>query len=153
MSHKPPDATELLHGPYNAPPLRVGDREHCLYRDTLCKVTSYHDALIPWPQGIPIEGSNGPGLIVTEELFRAVRTEAAKEVQWRCRLSVGLVARYRKASGVTRTNNPRSYELIRESSRRGAEMIRRFRVSEKECNARSHRAHMLDLGRHLVLGY
>src|SRR5262245_6238624 len=112
MPRKPPDACELLHGPYHAPALSIGDRDHCLYRDTLCKVTSWHDALIPWPQGVPVKGRSGPALIVTEGLVRALRCESAKAVCRHFRLCVGVVARDRKAFGVTRTNNPRSYELI-----------------------------------------
>src|SRR5207248_773775 len=40
----------LLHGPYEPPPLRKGDRTHCLYRDALIIITAWSDGRIPWPR-------------------------------------------------------------------------------------------------------
>src|SRR5262245_66316749 len=78
-----PNGCRLLHGPYRVPPLRVGDRETCLVRDCLCRVTGYSAGPIPWPMGVPAGGRSGPGFIVTEELARAVRVAAANAVRWR----------------------------------------------------------------------
>jgi hypothetical protein len=43
------DRLKLLHGPYRAPRLRVGDRATCLFRDCLVVVTGWTDAPISWP--------------------------------------------------------------------------------------------------------
>src|SRR5262245_10917907 len=73
MPRRCPDDCRLLHGPYAAPPLRVGDREACLVRDCLCAVTGRSAGRIPWPMGVPVGGRSGPAFIVTDELARAVR--------------------------------------------------------------------------------
>ena len=38
------ERTRLLHGPYRAPSLRVGDRATCLFKDGDVVVTSWTDA-------------------------------------------------------------------------------------------------------------
>jgi hypothetical protein len=38
---------ELLHGPYQPPALRRGDRATCLYLDAEVVITSWTDARIP----------------------------------------------------------------------------------------------------------
>ena len=58
---------------------------------------------------MPIGQRSAPALLVTEELVRAVRAESAAAIRWHWDLSVAVVARYRRAFGVTRTNNPRSH--------------------------------------------
>jgi hypothetical protein len=69
---------KLLFGRYQAPALRRGDRAWCLYRDCEVVITSWSDAQITWPRG---RGSHngpfgGPGLLVNEELARAIRLES-----------------------------------------------------------------------------
>jgi hypothetical protein len=76
-----PPAARLV-GTYTAPGLRVGDREHCLFRDVLCKVTSFTEAPIDWPRGVPVGMRSAPALVVTEELAWALRSESAKAVRW-----------------------------------------------------------------------
>jgi hypothetical protein len=72
----------LLHGPYRAPPLRRGDRATCLDRDADVIITSWASAPIPWPRcRFPENGGAGSGLLVTEELVRAVRCESSLAVQ------------------------------------------------------------------------
>ena len=75
-----PDGCCLLHGPYYAPPLRVGDREACMVRDALCVVTGWSDGRIPWPMGVAVGERSGPGFVLTEELARAARSESAKAI-------------------------------------------------------------------------
>jgi hypothetical protein len=50
----PDDKVKLLHGPYRAPALRVGDRATCLSRDCAVVVTSWTDAPISWPRCRPV---------------------------------------------------------------------------------------------------
>ena len=49
----------------------------CLYRDCEVVVSSLTDAPIPWPRCQPLHCRGGWGLLVTEELVRAIRTEWA----------------------------------------------------------------------------
>ena len=74
------DRLKLLFGPYRAPPLRRGDRATCLYRDTTVVITSWTDAPIPWPRCRALDSRGGFGLLVDEELARAVRHESAAAV-------------------------------------------------------------------------
>src|SRR5262245_24334996 len=111
-----------LVGAYQATPLCIGHREHCLYRDVLCRVTSWTDAPIPWPRGVQV-GKRGAGsVIVTEEFVRAVRQESAAAVCWHWNLDGKTVAQYRRAFGATRTSNPRSHELMRSNGVKGAQV-------------------------------
>ena len=71
------DRVRLLHGPYRAPCLHVGDRATCLRRDCDVKITGWTDALLPWPKGVPVGGRSGPSIVLDEELARAVRLESA----------------------------------------------------------------------------
>jgi hypothetical protein len=48
------DRVRLLHGPYRAPKLHVGDRAQCLFRDCLVQVTAWTDARISWPRALPV---------------------------------------------------------------------------------------------------
>jgi hypothetical protein len=77
---KPTDRVKLLHGPYRAPSLRVGDRATCLFRDCDVVVTSWTDAPLSWPRCRRAEGKGHPSLLVDEELARAIRTESAAAV-------------------------------------------------------------------------
>src|SRR5262249_13990392 len=71
----------LLTGPYTPPPLRRGDRATCLFRDALVVITSWSSAPIPWPRCCrPGTHGGGSGLLVTEELVRAIRPESAVAV-------------------------------------------------------------------------
>jgi hypothetical protein len=51
------DKQRLLHGPYHAPTLRVGDRADCLMRGTVV-ITSWTDACISWPRCRRPEGKS-----------------------------------------------------------------------------------------------
>ena len=77
------ECVKLLFGPYTAPPLRRGDRASCLYRDGLVVVISWTDAPIPWPRCRALDGpGGGSGLLVDEELARAVRRESAVSIMY-----------------------------------------------------------------------
>jgi hypothetical protein len=105
------DRLRLLHGPYQAPGLRVGDRAACLYRDCDAVVTSWTDAPISWPRCKRAEGKGHPSLLVNEELACAIRTEAAAAVMRWWGVSPGVVHRWRKALAVTRVDNHGSRRL------------------------------------------
>ena len=77
-----PDKYKLLHGPYFPPRLSRGERATCLYRDTEVIVTSWSNGRIPWPR-CRVIGSRGggSGLLVNEELLRAIRTESAEALR------------------------------------------------------------------------
>ena len=75
MPQSPP---RLLAGPYTPPPLRRGDGATCLFRDADVVITSWTSAPIPWLRCCrPGTHGGGSGLLVTEELVRAIRTESA----------------------------------------------------------------------------
>jgi hypothetical protein len=75
MPRTDPDRVKLLHGPYKTPRLRRGDRAACLYRDKDVTITGMSSARIPWPLCKP-PGRTHPGLLVEEELARAIRCES-----------------------------------------------------------------------------
>jgi len=77
-----PDAPVLLFGPYHQPALRRGDRTHCLVRDALVVVTSWSDGLMSWPRCRTIGHRGGSGLLVEDELARAIRGESAQSVMY-----------------------------------------------------------------------
>src|SRR5215469_5200877 len=93
---------ELLNGPYLPPALRRGDRTTCLYRDAEVVISSWSDAPISWPRCC-LSGVRGDaGLLVTEDLVRAIRTESAAALQHFFGVSGTTAWRWRLAFGVTR---------------------------------------------------
>src|SRR5271167_1560045 len=100
MSKRTDDRTRLLHGPYQAPRLHVGDRTVCLFKDCDVAVTGWTDAPISWPRCLPVGSTGHPGLLVDDELARAVRMESAAAIRHWWGVSVCVVWRWRKALGV-----------------------------------------------------
>jgi hypothetical protein len=105
------DKQRLLHGPYQAPALRVGDRTECLLRGTVV-ITSWTAARISWPRCLPVASKGHPSLLLDTELARAVRAEAAAAVMYWWGVSDGVIHRWRMFLDVTRTNNARSHERM-----------------------------------------
>jgi hypothetical protein len=64
-----------------------------------------------------------------------------------------VVWRWRKALGVTRTNNDGSQRLIRAAAKAGAAAMSARGLTDEECDERSRRAVALDLKRFLRPGY
>jgi hypothetical protein len=115
----------LLHGPYRAPRLRKGDRASCLFRDCDVVVTGWTDARISWPRCRPLDVPRShPSLLADDELARAVRQESAAAVRYWWGVSVGVVWRWRKALGVTRTNNEGSRRRMRAAAEAGPPVCR-----------------------------
>jgi hypothetical protein len=117
---KPP---RLLAGPY--PPPHPGDRATCLYRDADVVVTSWTSAPIPWPRCCR-SGTHGggSGLLVTEELVRAIRTESAAALKHWWGVSARTVWAWRVAFGVRQWGTKGSMLLHQEISQRGGAALR-----------------------------
>jgi hypothetical protein len=107
------ELTRLLFGPYRTPRLRRGDRAFCLYRDYAVVVVRISDTRIPWPRCRPLDPPRkGLGLLVDDELARAVRHESATAVAYWWGVNRSTVHKWRRALGVTRTNNPGTHRLV-----------------------------------------
>jgi hypothetical protein len=131
-----PDRVKLLFGRCQAPPLRRGDRAHCLFRDATVIVTSWTDAPIPWPR-CRVRDSPGPGsgLLVDEELARAVRHEAAVAVMFWWAASQSTVHDWRRALGVGRTGNEGTARLVQAAAERGLMWCAASRCPPKRSSA------------------
>jgi len=128
-----PENVRLLHGPYKAPALSRGDRAVCLVRETAVVITSWTDARIPWPRCRAFASTcGGTGLLVDEELARAIRQESAAAVSYWWGVSPAVLAQWRRALAVTRTNNPGSHRLVKINARLGAAKQRAKACSDKE---------------------
>jgi hypothetical protein len=156
MTHgrrKPDDRVRLLHGPYKAPRLHVGDRATCLYRDCDVVVTAWTDAPISWPRGLPVGTKGHPSHLVDEELARAVRTESAAAVGYWWGVTAGVVWRWRRALGVGRMDSEGSRRLILAASVKGAAATRGVELPPEQVERRCRTALELNLGRNLRPGY
>ena len=123
------ERVRLLHGPYRAPALRTGDRATCLVRDCDVVVTGWSDARIPWPRCRRIGAPGHAGLLVDEELARAVMHESAVAIMHWWGVGVEAVWRWRRALDVKTRNNEGSRRLIRAHCK-AAEKLRRERALE-----------------------
>jgi hypothetical protein len=141
------DRLKLLFGPYQAPPLKRGDRTHCLFRDGLVVVTGWTNAPIPWPRCRALDSpGGGSGLLVDEELARAVRHESAAAVMFWWGSSMGAVCRWRKALGVTRTGNEGTAHLVQVASELGAAELRGKELPPEQVKRRRRTAEELGWG-------
>src|SRR5262249_46832057 len=120
------DRVKLLHGPYRAPALKRGDRTTCLFRDGTVVITSWSDARISWPRCRLLDTrGGGSGLLVDEELARAVRTESSLVIQhwWGVQAETGWG--WRKALGVAgHAGTEGSRRLIPANTAQGAATTR-----------------------------
>ena len=92
-------------------------------------------------------------MLVDEELARAVRCELALAIGYWWGVTEGVVWRWRKALGVTRTNNEGSRLLCHAAAVAGAEVNHRNGLTEEQCDQRREAAIRLNLGRYLKTGY
>jgi hypothetical protein len=143
----------LLHGPYRAPSLRVGDRTACLFKDGDVVVTSWTDARISWPRCKRLQGREHPSLLMDEELARAIRSESAAALRFWWGVGEPLVWRWRQALGVGRMDNPGSARLIRAASQKGADEMRRKVWPAQAREERRERAVAGDQGARLQPGF
>ena len=108
------DHVRLLFGPDNPPALKVGDKALCLYRDAQVVIYDWSLARIPWPLCYHAgTRAAGKGLLVDEELARAIRLESAVAVGHWWGVSEATVLKWRKVMGAGRRNNPGTQRLIR----------------------------------------
>jgi len=148
------DRVKLLHGPYTSPALRRGDRATCLFRDADVVITAWSGGRIPWPRCRALGRRGGSGLLVNEELARAVRTESAAAVMYWWGVTEGVVWGWRKALGVEgRAGTEGSRRLIRAAALAGAVACRGRRLSPEQVEHRRRTALALSLWRHLRPGY
>ena len=148
------DRVRLLFGPYRPPPLKRGDRTHCHYRDILVIITSWSSAPIPWPRCRALDSpGGGSGLLVDEELARAVRNESATAVMHWWGASQRAVWAWRKALGVGRIDSAGSRRLIQAAAEQGAEAIRARDWTEEERHQRRRVNAEKGLAQNLVTGY
>jgi hypothetical protein len=107
------DRLKLLFGPYQTPALRHGDRTFCLFRDCAVVVWELSDAPIPWPRCHYADGrARGFGLLVDEEMLRAIRHESAAAVGFWWGVSRSTVQHWRGAFGVGRRDNEGTHRLV-----------------------------------------
>jgi hypothetical protein len=143
---------KLLFGPYQAPALRVGDRAFCLARDSDVVITSWTAARISWPRCRTVGHHGGSGILVDEELARALRHESAVAIRYWWGAGVKTVAWWRKALGIGRADPPGSERLIQAAAEAGGAEVRGKKLPRKAVKIRQRNALALDLGKHLVPG-
>src|SRR4051794_16823394 len=95
---KPGEKTALLFGPYQLPVLKVGSRASCLYRDAEVVIYGWTGAPISWPLCY-LAGTRAVarGILVNEELVRAIKHESGLAIQHWWDVSRGTVRRWRRA--------------------------------------------------------
>lgn len=145
---------QLLAGPYRPPPLKRGNRAFCLYRNCDVVVTGWSAARIAWPRCRSLEQCGGSGLLIDDELRRAILTESAEALKFRFGVGTNAAWRWRRAFGVTQFGTPGSKALHNAASQRGADATRGKPLSKaqraKMCKAAAKRS---DLPRLLDLAH
>jgi hypothetical protein len=116
---------------YRPPPLKRRDRAFCLFRDTDVVVTSWTAARISWPRcRSPEHPKGGTGLLVCEELARAIGNEPAAAIVHWWGVSEVTVFRWRKAFGIGRSDPEGSRRLIQAAAQAGGEVIKEKEFTE-----------------------
>jgi hypothetical protein len=150
MSRRVPAKFKLLFGPYTPPPLKKGDRATCLYRDADVVVTSWSDGRISWPRCRALGHRGGSGLLVDEELARAVRSESAAAIMYWWGVSCNAVWSWRKALGVSGHGGTEgSRRLHQAACAKGADQVRGKPLSPEQVEQRRRTARALNLGQYL----
>jgi hypothetical protein len=143
---------QVLHGPYTAPALRRGDRATCHFRDADVIVTGWSDGRIPWPRcRLPGTHGGGSGLLVDEELARAVRSESKQAVMFWWGVSASAVFNWRRVLGVERFNEG-SKRLHDAAAVETGRKTRGRKLHPEQVERRRRTAQERDLGQYLWNG-
>ncbi|HTU21766.1 MAG TPA: hypothetical protein VMG10_27255 [Gemmataceae bacterium] len=111
------DRIKLLFAPYQPPALKVGDRTFCLYRDAEVLVYDWSLAPLSWPLCYQAARRGvGKGILVDDELARAVRHESVLAVQYWWGVCQKTVCQWRSALGVRRLDSEGSRRLIHQAA-------------------------------------
>jgi hypothetical protein len=154
MPRRTDDRVRLLHGPYEAPPLRVGDRATCLFADCDVVITGWTDARLSWPRCRPLGMPRShPSLLVNEDLARAIRQESAAALTYWWGASAFVIWKWRKALGVSRTGNEGTRRLIQAAAAAGARAARDRLMPPEERERHRRVALEQNLGRYLLPGF
>lgn len=141
-----------LLGSYSPPRVQVGDRVYCEYRQTRCRVSSWTDSPISWPRVQPLGQHGGHGLLVTEELIRAIRTESASSLMYFFGAGSRAVWNWRREYLPTREKfgTPGSVKAHWLASKAGgfANKVRRWKPAERL--AQSKRSKVARLAQHFA---
>jgi hypothetical protein len=143
------DPTRLRFGPYEAANVKKGDRAFCVYRDADVVVTARTDARIPWPRCRTLHQQGGSGLLVTDELKRAILSESAAALKHWFGVGTKPVWNWRRAFGVSHLGTPGSRTVRTELNRELAGDLRGGKLSKAACERRRRTAKKLNLGQHL----
>jgi len=84
---------QLLHGPHHSPHLSRGDCATCILRDGDVVITGWSNGRIAWPRCKVVGVRGGSGVLLDEELARAVKQESAAAIFFWRRVSEGVVWR------------------------------------------------------------
>lgn len=142
-----PDTPPALLGSYSVPAVEVGDIEFCEYRLADCRVTSWNEAPIRWPRCNKLGVKGGSGLLVTEELVRAIKTESAMALMHWFGVGEKAVWNWRKrfVPGKGNWRTPGSRAELQKISEAGAAAIKTKEWTDEELQARSELSKRLGL--------
>jgi hypothetical protein len=146
------DKVQLLFGPYRAAALRRGDRAFCLARDCDVVITSWTAARISWPRCRSLEKHGGSGVLLDEELARAVRHESATAIMYWWGVGHGTVRWWRRTLGVKRPDPEGTRRLLREVWDKAVVANRGRKLPADQVERRRKTAIALNLGRYLRPG-
>jgi hypothetical protein len=93
-----------------------------------------------------------PTLLMTDELARAVRCESAAALCWWCGVSEAVVWRWRKALGVSRTNNEGTRRLMQAAAQKGAEAVKNKEWTAEERERKRQQSIELNCGSYFPPG-
>jgi hypothetical protein len=147
------EPVQLLQGSYVPPKLHRGDRSVWLYRDCDVVVTGWTDARISWPRcRAYYHRRGGPGLLVTEDLARAIRTEAALALCYWFGVGDTLVWKWRQAFGVEKLNKGSAW-LRQALNQELRENLRGIPLPADQVERRRRTTLERNLGQYLQLGF
>jgi hypothetical protein len=113
-------------------------------------ITSWSDGRISWPRCRALGHRGGSGLLVEDELARAVRGESAAAVMFWWGVGCNTVWSWRKALGVEgRDGTEGSRRLIQAAAEKGADQVRGKPLSPEQVEQRRRTARALNLGQYL----